>query len=240
MSNGTQLLRPVSEQWPITAKFGKRGTLWKRGFHAGTDFGCPEGTPCLAAEGGEVQLAGEQGDSGLRVWVKTLSERHLYAHLSKVFVKVGEYVILGQEIGRTGKTGHVTGPHLHFEVRRLDTDEPIPPIFAEGQELQRDPIPNEPGEGETKEEPMGFFTNLAAKFAGKKIAKELDLQEGNMEGKPKWKSKAVWAAVITALLGAVQPISEALGHPISVPDWVFQVLIGAGLYGIRDAKKPLN
>lgn len=56
-----------------------------------------------------------------------------------------------------------------------------------------------------------------------------------LDGKNKWKSKTVWAAIITVLVGAVGPVSTALGHPVDVPDFVIQVLIGLGLYGIRDA-----
>jgi hypothetical protein len=59
--------------------------------------------------------------------------------------------------------------------------------------------------------------------------------EEKLDGKQWYKSKAVWAAVVTALVGAVQPISTALGHPIVVPEWVYAVLGGFGLYGVRDA-----
>ena len=53
--------------------------------------------------------------------------------------------------------------------------------------------------------------------------------------KPFWQSKAVIAAVVTVIVGAIQPISTALGHPIVIPEWVIQVLAGIGIYGIRDA-----
>ena len=53
--------------------------------------------------------------------------------------------------------------------------------------------------------------------------------------KSKWKSKAFIAAAVTVIVGAVQPISTALGHPIEVPNWILEVLAGLGLYGIRDA-----
>lgn len=55
--------------------------------------------------------------------------------------------------------------------------------------------------------------------------------------KPWWKSKAKIAAIITVLVGAIHPISEAMGHPITVPDWGIQILVGMGMYGIRDSIK---
>jgi len=69
-----------------------------------------------------------------------------------------------------------------------------------------------------------------------KLKPEVDkfFEEGTkMEGKNKWKSKTVWTAIIFAILGAVQPVSTALGHPIEVPTWVYEVLAGFGLYSLR-------
>ena len=42
----------------------------------------------------------------------------LYAHCNKIYVKEGENIKQGQEIAEVGATGNVTGPHLHFEIRR--------------------------------------------------------------------------------------------------------------------------
>lgn len=51
--------------------------------------------------------------------------------------------------------------------------------------------------------------------------------------KSKWKSKTVWTAIVGVVLGAIQPISTALGHPIVVPAWVYEVLGAFGLYALR-------
>lgn len=42
----------------------------------------------------------------------------LYAHCSKIYVNQGDTIKQGQKIGETGATGNVTGPHLHFEIRK--------------------------------------------------------------------------------------------------------------------------
>lgn len=56
--------------------------------------------------------------------------------------------------------------------------------------------------------------------------------------KPWYQSKTIWSAIVTAILGAIQPVSAAFGHPIAVPLWIIEVLTGLGLYGLRtgDAK----
>ena len=42
----------------------------------------------------------------------------LYAHCNKIYVTQGDHITQGQEIAEVGATGNVTGPHLHFEIRR--------------------------------------------------------------------------------------------------------------------------
>lgn len=57
----------------------------------------------------------------------------------------------------------------------------------------------------------------------------------------KWfESKAVWTAIVGALLGLVQPISVAIGHPTQVPLWVFEFLGSFGLYAVRTGDKPIQ
>ena len=57
-----------------------------------------------------------------------------------------------------------------------------------------------------------------------------------MEGKPIWQSKTVWVAIVTGLLAMVGPVSQAAGHPVVIPNYVYEVLAGLGLYALRDGQ----
>jgi peptidoglycan hydrolase-like protein with peptidoglycan-binding domain len=110
---------PLPLAWPLTAPvlgdpFGPRGTSW----HAGIDLPAPLGTPVYSARSGQVVWAGWRDGWGLLVTVAHgRGERTMYAHLSRVDVRIGVWVAQGVRLGRVGATGHATGPHLHFEVR---------------------------------------------------------------------------------------------------------------------------
>jgi hypothetical protein len=110
---------PIPLAWPLRVPvgdgFGPRGNR----FHEGLDLPAPTGTDVIAAAPGRVAWAGHRAGG----WGKlvTLANGHgvrtMYAHLSAVEVKVGEWVAGGTVLGRVGATGDATGPHLHFEVR---------------------------------------------------------------------------------------------------------------------------
>jgi murein DD-endopeptidase MepM/ murein hydrolase activator NlpD len=124
LSNGNiNLLFPLSIPAAITSAFGWRvhPIAGEMRFHSGTDIGAPEGTPVLAAFDGKVEIADFVGGYGLTVVLhhNKGTEQTLYAHLSELFVKPGETVKQGEAIGRVGSTGMSTGPHLHFEFRKL-------------------------------------------------------------------------------------------------------------------------
>jgi len=73
---------------------------------------------------------------------------------------------------------------------------------------------------------------------GKKIARKLEGVMGeDIKQKPWYLSKAKIAAIVTVLVGAVEPISRAFGYPVEIPSYVIEVLIGIGIYGVRDAIK---
>jgi murein DD-endopeptidase MepM/ murein hydrolase activator NlpD len=86
--------------------------------HAGLDFSAETGTPVYATGDGVVEIAGSQGDGyGNKVVIKHgYGYETLYAHNSKILVRVGTSVKRGQTIALVGSTGKSTGPHCHYEV----------------------------------------------------------------------------------------------------------------------------
>ncbi len=110
--------------WPIrggrlVSRFGPR----RRSFHDGLDIAAPRGTPVYAAHDGTVVYAG----SKLSGYGKLLLIRGrdglitVYAHNRRMLVSNNERVKAGQKIAEVGTTGRSSGPHLHFEVRTLDS-----------------------------------------------------------------------------------------------------------------------
>ncbi|MFE0385715.1 M23 family metallopeptidase [Streptomyces bungoensis] len=94
------------------------GSHWSKGYHTGIDFLVPTGTSVRAAAAGEVVAAGWGGSYGYQVVIRHADGRYTqYGHLSAIAVRAGQRVAEDQRIGRSGATGNVTGPHLHFEVR---------------------------------------------------------------------------------------------------------------------------
>lgn len=86
--------------------------------HNGVDYSAPTGTPVRVVGDGVVDFAGRQNGYGNVVQVMHASGRStLYAHLSRIDVRVGQRVEQGQSVGAVGATGWATGPHLHFEFR---------------------------------------------------------------------------------------------------------------------------
>ena len=113
----TTFIKPV--EGTISSKFGQRepttSTVPKN--HTGVDIAANMGTKILAATGGEVVLASEEGDYGKHLKIQIGEVSIIYAHCSKLYVKQGDQIAQGQEIAEVGSTGNSTGPHLHFEIR---------------------------------------------------------------------------------------------------------------------------
>ena len=86
--------------------------------HPGIDLRAGTGTPVLAAGGGVVALAGDLYYSGGTVIVDHGGGLFtIYAHLSKIEVEEGATIHEGAQLGLSGATGRVTGPHLHWGAR---------------------------------------------------------------------------------------------------------------------------
>ena len=117
-----RFFRPVSG--PVGDGFGwiPPGRL-----HTGLDFPEPMGTPIHAGGVGVVSFAGFNtgGYGNLVVISHRLGYESWYGHMSRIATSVGASVVGGQTIGYVGSTGHLTGPHLHFEVRHFGT--PVDP-----------------------------------------------------------------------------------------------------------------
>jgi murein DD-endopeptidase MepM/ murein hydrolase activator NlpD len=89
---------------------------WKA--HLGVDYGAPTGTAVRTVGDGVVEFAGVQNGFGNVIIVRHgNSTETVYAHLSRINVRVGQKVEQGDHIGAVGATGWATGPHLHFEFR---------------------------------------------------------------------------------------------------------------------------
>lgn len=114
---------PIREKGKITSKFGKRfGPISKRNeFHNGIDIGCPKGTRVIASEEGRILYNGWKKGYGRIIIVRHIGGFvTVYAHNKYNYrrAKVGKWVEKGETIALSGDTGYVTGPHLHFEIRK--------------------------------------------------------------------------------------------------------------------------
>ncbi|MER5480305.1 M23 family metallopeptidase [Streptomyces sp. NPDC002734] len=102
----------------VSTSYQAGGGIWSSGSHTGIDFHAASGTPVRSVGRGTVVEAGWGGAYGYQVVIKMHDGTYTqYGHLSSVSVAVGQAVTPGAHIGRSGATGNVTGPHLHFEAR---------------------------------------------------------------------------------------------------------------------------
>ncbi|MBD0747883.1 LysM peptidoglycan-binding domain-containing M23 family metallopeptidase [Streptomyces sp. CBMA152] len=102
----------------IGTPYRMAGSMWSSGYHTGVDFEAQTGTTVKAVGAGTVVTAGWGGAYGNQVVIRHADGMYSqYAHLSQLSVSAGQTVTEGQEIGLSGATGNVTGPHLHFEIR---------------------------------------------------------------------------------------------------------------------------
>ena len=106
----------------LTSFFGYRSDPFDAGraeFHPGIDFKGRRGDEAKCTANGKVVFAGWYGGYGNCVRIAHANNfETLYGHLSRITVKVGQEVTAGEKVGEVGSTGHSTGTHLHYEVRK--------------------------------------------------------------------------------------------------------------------------
>ncbi|NJR65241.1 MAG: M23 family metallopeptidase [Leptolyngbyaceae cyanobacterium CRU_2_3] len=123
-------------QGEISTVYGVRryynGEFAQDYFHRGVDYAAGTGSPVVAPAAGKVVLVGREAD-GFTLHGNTIGVDHgqgvtsIFIHLSRIDVKEGDFVQIGQPIGAVGSTGAATGPHLHWG------------LYVNGQSV--DPVP---------------------------------------------------------------------------------------------------
>ncbi|MFF0161059.1 M23 family metallopeptidase [Streptomyces sp. NPDC005263] len=108
---------PISGSY-VSTGYQASSSLWSSGSHTGIDFHASTGTTVHAVGSGTVVETGWGGSYGNQIVIKMNDGTYTqYGHLSSIGVSVGQTVTPGAQIGLSGATGNVTGPHLHFEAR---------------------------------------------------------------------------------------------------------------------------
>jgi murein DD-endopeptidase MepM/ murein hydrolase activator NlpD len=114
--------------WPVEGKCTNLFEDNERERHQGIDISCSLGTPIKASNAGIVIYAGNTIKGYGNMVILRHSEEYVtvYAHNQVNLVEEGDRIEKGQIIGKVGKTGRATGPHLHFEIRR--NNKPVDPL----------------------------------------------------------------------------------------------------------------
>lgn len=103
----------------VSSRFGLREpTEIVSANHAGIDIAANEGTVFVSAMEGVVTFVSSESGYGNHVYIEKGDVTTVYAHCKTIYVKEGDTIAQGQQIGEVGQTGNATGPHLHFEIRK--------------------------------------------------------------------------------------------------------------------------
>lgn len=110
----------------VTYAYGVKNPRYAAGYHTGEDYAT--GTNAVAVRSGTIRWSNDAGGAYGK-WIGLDADNgrtYVYCHLSSRLVAAGTKVTAGQVLAKTGATGNVTGPHLHFE------DHPLGPfVYAQ-------------------------------------------------------------------------------------------------------------
>lgn len=132
-------------KFKLTCEYGRKGSVWKSGYHGGTDLVGLDSEKVYSICNGVVERAGYDA-SGFGNYVRIKedgSENRIFlAHLARIYVKVGQRVSYTTVVGLMGSTGNSTGPHTHVEIRQFENGVAIRKLNASNYMG----IPNQVGE----------------------------------------------------------------------------------------------
>ena len=113
------LLFDLPVQGRLSSPFGLRRFFNNeaRQPHSGLDIAAPQGAPILAPADGTILETGNYFFNGNTIFIDHGQGLiSMYNHLNKIAVHPGQVVLRGDKIGEVGRTGRVTGPHLHWSI----------------------------------------------------------------------------------------------------------------------------
>ena len=116
-------------RWPVRGKvITSYGAKTNGKSNDGINLAVPEGTPVKAAEDGVVAYSGNElkGYGNLVLVRHSIGYVTAYAHASELLVKRGDTIKRGQVIAKSGQSGEVGSPQLHFEIRKGSS--PVDPL----------------------------------------------------------------------------------------------------------------
>jgi murein DD-endopeptidase MepM/ murein hydrolase activator NlpD len=233
--------RPV-ESTAVSASYGQKGSVWAAGYHKGTDYPVPVGTAVYAAAEGTVSKAhhGSGNHSfGLYVAIEHANGyTTIYAHLSQALVHPGDSVTKGQLIGKSGQSGNVTGPHLHFEVRKNGVAV-SPGSLAGG--IQGTGAPNtSKGNGTANAVTRGSEANILDLVLGKGssgVVPSISVSNSGVKGNFQTSSQMVGNSMKGGSLSLASPVIAATGTVAAVGGEGSAIALGTSSVG---APSPLS